>query len=148
MFDKIKFQKLNQKLKKKEEKIKWKKENQLSTLKNLIENPKEFIEPKLLKIQEENEIIASPKINFASPAKAQPVDKSLILNSTSQFSSINSNNKMGILPKEQKFNANMNAENFMKNHPELQKIDSDGSLMKNIDSILKIINSPNYDELI
>jgi hypothetical protein len=55
---------------------------------------------------------------------------------------------MGILPKEQKFNANMNAENFMKNHPELQKIDSDGSLMKNIDSILKIINSPNYDELI
>jgi hypothetical protein len=36
----------------------------------LIENPKEFIEPKLLKIQEENEIIASPKINFASPAKA------------------------------------------------------------------------------
>ena len=47
MFDKIKFQKLNQKLKKNEEKMKWKKENQLSTLKNLIENPKEFIEPKL-----------------------------------------------------------------------------------------------------
>ena len=99
--------------------MRWKKENQLSTLKNLIENPKEFIEPKLLKIQEETEIIASPKINFASPTKAQPVEKSLILNFTSQFSSINSNNKMGILPKEQKFNANMNAENFMKNHPEL-----------------------------
>jgi hypothetical protein len=36
----------------------------------------------------------------------------------------------------------------MKNHPELQKIDSDGSLKKNIESILKIIYSPNYDELI
>ena len=50
MFDKIKFQKLNQKLKKKEEKMRWNKENQLLTLKNLIENPKEFIEPKLFKI--------------------------------------------------------------------------------------------------
>ena len=41
----------------------------------------------------------------------------------------------------------MNAENFMKNHPELYKIDFDGSLKKNIENILRIINSPNYDEL-
>ena len=119
MFDKIKFQKLNQKLKKKEEKMKWKKENQLSTLKNLIENPKEFIEPKLLKIREENEANASPKINFATPAIAQSVDKSSILNSTSQFSKINYKNKMDILSEEKKANTNMNAENFMKNHLEL-----------------------------
>jgi hypothetical protein len=36
----------------------------------------------------------------------------------------------------------------MKKHRELEKIDSDGSLKKNIESILKIINTRNYDELI
>ena len=42
----------------------------------------------------------------------------------------------------------MNADDFMRNHAELQKIDSDGSLKKNIENIFKIIHSPNYDELI
>ena len=36
----------------------------------------------------------------------------------------------------------------MKSHADLQKIDSDGSLKKSIEKIFKIINSPNYDELI
>ena len=36
----------------------------------------------------------------------------------------------------------------MKKHGQLENIDSDGSLKKNIEKIFKIINSPNYDELI
>jgi hypothetical protein len=42
----------------------------------------------------------------------------------------------------------MNADDFMKNHRELEKIDSDESLKKNIENIFKILNSPNYDDLI
>jgi hypothetical protein len=34
----------------------------------------------------------------------------------------------------------------MKKHKELEKIDSDGCLKKNIASILKIISTQNYDE--
>jgi hypothetical protein len=40
---------------KKEEKLKWEKENQFKTLKNLIEKPKEFLKPKLNEINEEND---------------------------------------------------------------------------------------------
>ncbi len=36
--------------------MKWEKENQYKTLKNLIENPKQFMKPTLNKINEENEI--------------------------------------------------------------------------------------------
>ena len=39
--------------------MKWEKENQLKTLKNLIENPKQFMKPTLNKINEENEMITS-----------------------------------------------------------------------------------------
>ena len=42
----------------------------------------------------------------------------------------------------------MNADQFMKKHGDLQKIDSDGCLKKNIENIFRIINTPNYDELI
>ena len=58
------------------------------------------------------------------------------------------NNEIDKLPEGQNFIAKINSENFMNNHADLQKIDSDGSLKKNIEKILKIINSPNYDELI
>ena len=58
------------------------------------------------------------------------------------------NNEIDNLPEGQKFNAKINSENFMKSHADLQKIDSDGSLKKSIEKIFKIINSPNYDELI
>jgi len=38
----------------------------------------------------------------------------------------------------------MNVEDFMKKHGDLKKIDTDGSLTRNIESIFKILNSPNY----
>ncbi len=41
-------------------KINQKKENQQKKLKNLIENPKNFIKPKLEKIIEEDEFVANP----------------------------------------------------------------------------------------
>lgn len=41
----------------------------------------------------------------------------------------------------------MNVEDFMKKHGDLKKIDTDGSLTRNIESILKILNSPNYEGL-
>jgi hypothetical protein len=42
----------------------------------------------------------------------------------------------------------MNADEFMKKHVELEKIDSEESLKKNIENIFKILNTPNYDEII
>ena len=38
----------------------------------------------------------------------------------------------------------MNVEDFMKKHGDLKKIDTDGSLTRNIESIFKILSSPNY----
>ncbi len=40
--------------------MKWEKQNQQKTLKNLIENPKEFLKPKLAQVREESEIILNP----------------------------------------------------------------------------------------
>ena len=50
IFEQIKLKLENQKLHKKQEKLKWEKENQSKTLKKLIEQPKQFLEPKLDKI--------------------------------------------------------------------------------------------------
>ena len=60
MLQKIQKQKENQKKLKKEEKLKWEKLNQPKTLKKLIQKPKDFLKPKLIKIYEENELISSP----------------------------------------------------------------------------------------
>ena len=59
MYDKIDLQIQNQKKSKKEEKMKWEKENQPKTLKKLIEKPKQFLKTKLIKIKEENEMITT-----------------------------------------------------------------------------------------
>jgi len=56
MFDKIDKLKEMQKSAKKEEKIKWEKQNQHNTLRNLIEKPKQFMKPKLNEIKEDSEI--------------------------------------------------------------------------------------------
>jgi hypothetical protein len=45
-------------------------------LKNLIEKPKKFLKPKLIKIIEENEMIASPKTNMAASGLDKPIEKS------------------------------------------------------------------------
>ena len=52
-----------QKIAKINEQKKWDKQNQLNTLKQLIDQPKQFIHPKLNQINEENEV-NSPKINI------------------------------------------------------------------------------------
>lgn len=53
-----------------------------------------------------------------------------------------------MIPQELKFNVKMDAEEFMKKHIYLQKIDREGSLKKNIENIFRIMYTPDYDELI
>ena len=63
-------------------------------------------------------------------------------------SQLQNNNEIELLPQEYKYNVKMNADEFMKKHVDLDRIDSEESLKKNIENIFKIINTPNYDEII